>query len=75
MSNYPQNIDDHQALTIAIGYLTDGAHKWRISFKDTEQGQFIKSWPDFKAALTSQFDILNKEKIARKKLAKWIQLR
>ena len=75
MSNYLQNTEDHQALTIAISYLADGAHEWWIVFKETELGRSIKTWPDLKAALVSRFDILNKEKIARDKLAKWKQLR
>ena len=75
MTNYLQNVEDHQALTIAISYLTDGAHEWWIVFKETESGQSVNTWPDLKAALISRFDILNKEKIARDKLAKWKQLR
>ena len=75
MSNYLQGVEDHQGLTIAISYLADGAHEWWIVFKETESGQSIKTWPDLKAALISRFDILNKEKIARDKLARWKQLK
>ena len=70
-----QNVEDHQALTIAISYLADGAHEWWIVFKETEPGLSVKTWPDLKAALVSRFDILSKEKIARDKLAKWKKLK
>ena len=75
MSNYLTNVDDTRALPIAVSYLVDGAHEWWIVFKDTEEGQSISTWSALKNALISRFDTLNKEKIARDKLAKWKQLR
>ena len=35
-SNYLRNLEDHQALTIAISYPAEGAHEWWIAFKEAE---------------------------------------
>ena len=75
MSKYIQNLGNHQALTIAISYLADRGHEWWIFFQETASDQSIKTRPDLKAALVLRFEILNKEKIAKEKLAKWKQLR
>ena len=75
MSNYLQNVDESQALTIAVSYLAEGAHEWWIVFKETEEGRNIQGWSSLKNALVGRFDTLNKEKVARDKLAKWKQLK
>ena len=75
MSNYLQNVEESQALTIAVSYLAEGAHEWWIVFKETEEGRTIQGWNALKDALVGRFDTLNKEKVARDKLAKWKQLK
>ena len=75
MPNYLQNFDNHQALKIAISYLTDASHEWWIIFKDNEPRKSIRIWPDPKYTLFAIFDVLNKDKKARDKPAKWTKLR
>ena len=75
MSNYLQNTTEPQAFAVAVSYLSEGAHEWWIVYKGTHEGSSVKTWPELKNALVSRFDTLNKEKVARDKLAKWKQLR
>ena len=75
MSNYLQKIADPEAMSIAVSYLQDNAHEWWIKFKDTEEGRVISTWAQLKHGLISRFDTLNKEKVARDKLARWKQLK
>ncbi len=75
MNNYLANSSTEEALPIAISYLQGHAHEWWIMYKETEEGQRITNWTQLKEALTSRFETLNKEKIARDKLAKWKQLK
>ena len=70
MSNYLQNVDESQALTILVSYLAEGALEWWIVFKETEEGRLIQGWKTLKDAFARRFDALNKEKFAREKLAK-----
>ena len=74
MSNYLKKIADPEAMSIAVSYLQGAAHEWWIKFKETEDGRVIITWPQLKEALISRFDTLNKEKVARDKLARWKQL-
>lgn len=62
-------------MNIAISYLHGSAHEWWIVYKETEEGRIIGTWPSLKDALISRFETLNKEKVARDKLAKWKQLK
>ena len=75
MSNYLRHVEENEALPIAVSYLHDGAHEWWIAFVETDDGKNIKTWNNLKDALVSRFDRINKEKIAREKLAKWRQMK
>ena len=75
MPNYLTTVDDSQALTIAIRYLEGGAQEWWILFKGTEEGRAVTTWCALKNALVCRLETLNKEKIARDKLAKWKKLK
>ena len=75
MSNYLGNSPPDQALWIAISYLQGPAHEWWIVFRETDEGAQIRTWESLRTALIARFDTLNKEKIARDKLAKWKQLK
>lgn len=75
MDNYLRNVDPLVALPIAVSYLEDGAHEWWIVFKETNDGKVINSWPELRSAVVARFDTLNKEKVARDKLAKWKQVK
>ena len=75
MSNYLSTVEEDKALPIAVSYLSEGAHEWWIVFKETEEGKKVHTWKDLKSALASRFETLNKEKVARDKLAKWKQLK
>ena len=68
MSNYLCNVQESQAMTIAVSYLQGTAHEWWINYKDTEDGKDISTWIQPKQALASRFDTLNKQKIARDRL-------
>lgn len=75
MGNYLQNLDDEEALQIAVSYLQESAHEWWISFCQTEEGELVEGWEDLKTALVDRFDTINKEKSARDKLARWRQIK
>lgn len=75
MSNYLANVDDAEALNIAVSYLHEGAHEWWIMYQRTDEGREVNTWTRLKNAMVSRFDVLNKEKIARDKLAKWRQIK
>ena len=75
MDNFLRNIDPEQALPIAVSYLEDGAHEWWIVFKESEIGKQITNWNELRESVISRFDTLNKEKVARDKLAKWRQVK
>lgn len=74
MDNYLQNMSDEEALNIAVSYLHDGAHEWWMVYQQSE-GSSVRTWSALKEALVARFDVLNKEKIARDKLAKWRQIK
>lgn len=75
MDNYLQNVSDDEAIKIAVSYLHDGAHEWWMVYQKAEEGNSIRTWSALKEALVRRFDVLNKEKIARDKLAKWRQIK
>ena len=75
MSNYLSDTNEPQAMSIAVSYLQGTAHEWWIKYQDSEDGRNIKAWPQLREALVSRFDTLNKEKVARDKLAKWRQIK
>ena len=75
MSNYLGSMPDDKALAVAISYLDGPAHDWWIVFKNSEQGRSINTWSLLQSVLISRFEILNKSKIARDKLAKWRQIK
>ena len=75
MTNYLRHVEESEALAIAVSYLYEGAHEWWIAFAETDEGKNVRSWTDLKNALVSRFDTINKEKIARDKLAKWRQIK
>ena len=66
---------DHQALTIAISYLTVETYEGWVVFKDTVLGQCIKTWPDLKAALILRFDSFKKIKYSKRQVGDMKQLR
>ena len=72
MDNYLSGLNDTSAFQIAVSYLEDSAHEWFIVRQKTD-GDSITTWPALKDALVRRFETLNKEKIARDKLAKWKQ--
>ena len=75
MTNYLGNSAPEQSLWIAIRYLQGPAQEWWIDSREKDEGAQIRTWDDLKNALIAHFDTLNKEKIARDKLAKWKQLK
>ena len=74
MPNYLHGIAEPQAMSIAVSYLQGAAHEWWIKYQITDDGRKIDTWPQLQRALVSRFDILNKEKVARDKLAIWRQI-
>ena len=75
MSNYLEKVEEPQAKSIAVSYLSGTAHEWWIKYKETKDGQKITTWAQLREALVSRFSTLNKEKIARDRLAVWKQLK
>ena len=75
MDNYLLHTPPEEAMKIAISYLDGNAHEWWIVHQQTQDGAGLRTWPELKNALIARFDTLNKEKIARDKLAKWKQLK
>ncbi len=75
MNNYLAGTSDDDALAITISYLHGPAHEWWIVYKETEDGRNVTTWSTLKEALIARFETLNKENIARDKLAKWKQLK
>lgn len=75
MENYLGGNNDVVAMNIALSYLTGNAHEWWIVYSKSEEGENIHSWQGLKRALNMRFETLNKEKIARDKLARWKQVK
>ena len=75
MGNYLEGTDGISSMNIALSYLTGIAHEWWIIHSKSEEGKNIDSWSGLKAALVQRFETLNKEKIARDKLAHWKQVK
>ena len=75
MENYLGNASGSDAFKIALSYLTGSAHEWWIVHEKTPEGQAVKSWIELKNSLVQRFETLNKEKIARDKLARWKQIK
>ena len=75
LDNYLENPRDPDSLKVAASYLTGPAHEWWIAYMNSSEGDEIESWSEMKEALTTRFDTLNKEKIARDKLAHWKQIK
>lgn len=75
MDNYLEDARDDESLPLAVSYLTGAAHEWWIVFRESDDGEHVQSWGELKKALVSRFDTLNKEKIARDKLARWRQVK
>ena len=69
MSNYLENVEEPQAKSIFVSYLSGTADEWWINYKDTEDEQNITTWTQLKEALVSRFLTLNKGKISRDRLA------
>lgn len=70
-NSYLDDSNDSDSLTLAVSYLAADAHEWWIVFKEFGDGQLVQTWKDVGIALNSRFQTLNKEKIARDKLARW----
>ena len=75
MNNYIRGLDESTAFNIALSYLSGNAHEWWIVYQNSEEGNGITGWQGLREALVRRFDTLNKEKIARDKLAKWKQVK
>lgn len=75
MDNYLGDSNDESSLQLAVSYLSGPAHEWWIIYKLSDDGKEVKSWSTMKKALISRFDTLNKEKVARDKLARWKQIK
>ena len=75
MDNYLGDHNNVESMNIALSYLTGMAHEWWIVYSKTDEGATIHSWPGLKQALAHRFETLNKEKIARDKLARWKQVK
>ena len=75
MENYIGNMEGEQALQLAVSYLSGAAHEWWIVYHQGEEGKDVKNWEGLKKGLITRFDTLNKEKIARDKLARWKQIK
>ena len=73
--NFLGNTPGANSLNVASSYLDGHAHEWWIVHKQTAEGAAISTWSQFKDALVQRFQTLNKEKIARDKLAKWRQMK
>lgn len=75
MDNYLGNARGMDSLKVALSYLAGSAHEWWIVYEKSTEGQSINTWDALKAALLQRFETLNKEKIARDKLARWKQVK
>lgn len=75
MDNYLRDCTDTEGLALALIYLSGPAHEWWIAHQNTENWQTINTWSGLKIALITRFEVLDKEKIARDKLAHWKQLK
>jgi hypothetical protein len=77
MNRYIYGLSDQQAFSIAITYLTTDAHDWFIAnqTRDTAAGRPMTSFVALTEALSMLFSPLNKVKLARDKLSRWLQLR
>lgn len=75
MDNYLGQDRGMESLYVALSYLSGSAHEWWIVHEKSPEGQNIRTWGHFKDALVQRFETLNKEKIARDKLAKWRQVK
>ena len=75
MENYLGGLSQEQGFHVALSYLTGNAHEWWIVYEKTAEGQTVQSWGALRNALIHRFETLNKEKIARDKLARWKQVK
>ena len=75
MDNYLRDTPLRDCLHISASYLEGSAHEWWIVHQSTEEGKRINDWSALRAALIKRFEPLNKEKVARDKLAKWKQVK
>ena len=75
MENYLGGLSQEQGFHVALSYLTGNAHEWWIVFEKSAEGQTVQSWGALRHALIHRFETLNKEKIARDKLARWKQVK
>ena len=75
MDNYLRGTPQEDGIPVAVSYLEGSAHEWWIAYQNTAEGRGITNWPLLKDALVKRFQPLNKEKIARDKLAKWKQVK
>lgn len=75
MNFYLTNCLPDDALFISVSYWEGNTHKWWISYQATPEGQQIYTWEELRAAVLKLFQSLNKEKLARDKLAKWKQVK
>lgn len=75
MDNYLEDATENDSLPLAISYLAGAAHEWWIVFRESDEGKQVQSWSNLRKALISRFDTLNKEKVARDKLARWRQVK
>ena len=75
MENYLGNVRGAGSVQVALSYLTGNAHEWWIVYENSEEGRNVHTWEELKDALVKRFEALNRENIARDKLARWKQVK
>jgi len=70
VNKYFDNEQNPQAITVAVIYLHGAAHEWLLGYKETEEGKQVTTWPQLQEAPIGRFETLNKNKLARDKLAR-----
>lgn len=75
MDNYIAGCHGIMGMNITLSFLVEHAHEWWIVYSHTEDGRMVQFWEGLRNALTMRFETLNKEKIARDKLARWRQVK
>lgn len=62
MDNYLRDCSDNKGLPLAVSYPSGEAHEWWTVHQNSEDGQTVDTWIDFKNALITIFEVLHKGK-------------